>query len=178
MTPLVPPRVMARKEVLLVEDREDEPLLVGPAPALPRQNVPQLLESGMGTTIEEDQETEDEDESKQAMDTDGSYVHIKQSPSKTEGKWIETNETMKEDAEEEEVKLGALVGIDTPLEDFKAALASGGDVVSEAVMQLSDVIKQLVVAKQFPNRRKTELLEAMKYLREICLMARIFQSPY
>ncbi|PVF93424.1 SPOC domain-like protein [Serendipita vermifera] len=169
----IPPRIMAKKEVLLVEDREDEPLLLGPAPALPKPSAPQLLESkesGVDMNVDEDQETEDDDESKQGMDITGPYVHIKDSPSKADVPLMETNETMKDEFDEEDIKPSALVGLDTPLEDFKAALASGGDVVSEAVAQLSDVIKQLAVAKHFPNRRKSELLEAMKFLRETCLM--------
>ncbi|CAG8742953.1 9712_t:CDS:2, partial [Acaulospora colombiana] len=103
------------------------------------------------------------------MDITGSDVHVKDSPSKADVQLTGANETMKDD-EYEDVNISALVGLDTPLEDFKAALASGGDIVSEAVAQLSDVIKQLALAKHFPNRRKNELLEAMKFLRETCLM--------
>lgn len=59
------------------------------------------------------------------------------------------------------------------MDDFKNALLSEGDIVSEAVVQFAEVIKELAVAKQFPNRRRKELLEAMKLLRETCLKVRL-----
>ena len=99
--------------------------------------------------------------------------HIKSSPTKGDvdlsslAPGPSPGRAFKEDVETKPV---ISIGLETPLEDFKAVLAtSGEDVVSDAVGQLGEVIKELVVAKQFPNRRKAELLEAMKFLRATCL---------
>jgi hypothetical protein len=72
--------------------------------------------------------------------------------------------------EDVDVKPDVRIGLEHPLEDFKAILREKGeDLVGDAVLQLGEVIKELVVAKRFPNKRKAELLEAMKYLRDICI---------
>jgi Ku C terminal domain like len=186
---LAPPRVAAKKEAALVEDRENAPLLLGPAPAVPKQLAPPIASSPSkpAPTRKRDYDsdkTEDEDDeptpppnaTPSPKHVQSSPRHIKSSPTKGDvdlsslAPGPSPGRVFKEDAD---VKPEFTIGLEHPLEDFKAILKGGrGDVVSDAVSQLAEVIKELVVAKQFPNRRKAELLEAMKYLRSICVEVR------
>jgi hypothetical protein len=156
---------------VLVEDREDEPLLLAPLPAPPKQIGPPPRESPSKKPtkeLDEDELTEDEESTRDAI----SINNIKSSPGKNEVKFSELAPPPTVDSrmmEDEDVKPGIIISKKTPLQDFKNALTSEGDIISEAVVQFADVIKELVVAKQFPNRRKKELLEGMKFLRATCL---------
>jgi ATP-dependent DNA helicase 2 subunit 2 len=157
--------------VTLVDDREDEPLLLGPAPVLPKQIAPDWN----GSSKHQDREGESAEDEVPAGPSPkyaaASPVPKQESPRKgakatstalpTEG-----DDTLVKDEEEEKP---LLIRTANPLEDFRAATASGSDVVTEAAAQLADVIKELVVGPQFPNRRKAELIECMKVLRETCI---------
>lgn len=179
------PRAIAKKENALVDDRENEPLLLGPAPAVPQQlRAPQATPSpskpakhGKDSDAEDTEEDEPTNSppktSPSPKQANSSPRQIKSSPSRREvnlsslAPGPSPGRVIKEDVE---MKPEISIGTDTPLEDFKAAIArSGEDVVSDAVTQLGEVIKELVVVKHFPNRRKGELLEAMKFLRATCI---------
>jgi ATP-dependent DNA helicase 2 subunit 2 len=156
--------------VTLVDDREDEPLLLGPAPVLPKQIAPDW-----NSPSKHDREGESAEDEIPAGPSPkyaaASPVPKQESPRKgakatSTALSTEDDDTLVKDEEEEKP---LLIGITNPLEDFRAATASGSDVVSEAVVQLADVIKELVVGPQFPNRRKSELIECMKLLRETCI---------
>lgn len=69
---------------------------------------------------------------------------------------------------------GRIIGAAFPLKDFRKNLKSG-DLVTKAVEDLGEVIKEIVV-KPFAMRRKAELLECMEALRETCL--KVSHIPY
>jgi len=167
-----------------VTDQEDAPLLIRPAPAAPKQLPPpfsdsdHLVEATVTKNVSDSEKTENGDDdrgpgtpSKRAKT---SPKHIKSSPTKGDVILSSLSPGPSQDPvvkEDEDVKPEITIGLEHPLEDFKAVLRGGEDVVSGAVLLLGDVIKELVVAKQFPNRRKAELLEALKFLRVTCLKA-------
>lgn len=62
---------------------------------------------------------------------------------------------------------GRIIGTTYPLEDFKKNI-SQGDLVSKAVEDLGAVIKKIVL-KPFASRRRRELLDCMRTLRDTCL---------
>jgi len=62
---------------------------------------------------------------------------------------------------------GRIIGMATPLTDFKNNI-SQGDVVSKAVEDLGWVVKE-VVLRPFAARRHTEMIECLNELREACL---------
>jgi ATP-dependent DNA helicase 2 subunit 2 len=62
---------------------------------------------------------------------------------------------------------GRIVGATYPLEDFKRNLARG-DVVSKAVEDLGAVVIE-VVLRPFAARRRAEMLDCMRALRDTCL---------
>lgn len=62
---------------------------------------------------------------------------------------------------------GRIIGSAYPLKDFKDNLARG-DLVTKAVEDLSEVIKETVV-KPFAYRRADEMLECMQELRKVAL---------
>jgi ATP-dependent DNA helicase 2 subunit 2 len=62
---------------------------------------------------------------------------------------------------------GRIIGLATPLSDFKDNI-SQGDVVSKAVEDLGWVVKE-VVLRPFAGRRHTEMLECLNELRGVCL---------
>lgn len=185
-----PLRVAAKKEAALVEDRENAPLLLGPVPVPPNQLPPPPVGSSpskpaaIGKGNYDSDRTEDEDdEPAPPPDTTPSPKHIKSSPKHVKSSPSKGEVDLSSLApspspgrvfkEDGDVKPKIKIGLEHPLEDFKAILKGGvEDVVSDAVSQLGEVIKDLVVAKQFPNRRKAELLEAMRYLRGICVEVR------
>ncbi|KAG8834379.1 ATP-dependent DNA helicase II subunit 2 [Serendipita sp. 399] len=172
-----PEKVTARKEAILVDDREDEPLLIGPAPVLPKRvlpdfSIPSPTKSERKAGRSDGGTTEDEDDDfvhvASADAAPSTSVKIKGSPSKYDVDLSTLSSPSKFGVDEEDIKPKIVIGKTTPLEDFKTALADG-DIVSEAVSQMADVIKELVNSSQFPNRRKAELLDAMAALREACL---------
>lgn len=63
--------------------------------------------------------------------------------------------------------VGRIVGITSPLEDFTRNIKDG-DVVSQAVHDLGEVIKD-VITKPFSSRRHQEMLECMKEMRNVAL---------
>jgi Ku C terminal domain like len=182
-----PPRVAAKKEAALVEDRENAPLLLGPAPIAPKQLLapPTGSSQSKRPAIRKDDydsdKTEDgDDEPGPAPNATPSPKHVKSSPkhiksSPTKGDVDLSSLAPKPSPgrmfkEDVDIKPDVRIGLEHPLEDFKTVLkVRGRDVVSDAVSQLGDVVKELVVARQFPNRRKAELLEAMKFMRGICI---------
>ncbi|KAF9014914.1 SPOC like C-terminal domain-containing protein [Cyathus striatus] len=62
---------------------------------------------------------------------------------------------------------GRIIGSTYPLKDFQKNIAQG-DVVSKAVEDLGEVIKE-VIMRPFASRRSEEILECMKVLRDTCL---------
>lgn len=62
---------------------------------------------------------------------------------------------------------GRIIGMATPLADFKNNI-SEGDVVSKAVEDLGWVVKEVVLGP-FAGRRHTEMIECLNELREVCL---------
>ncbi len=62
---------------------------------------------------------------------------------------------------------GRIIGMATPLTDFKDNI-SQGDVVSKAVEDLGWVVKE-VVLRPFAARRHAEMIECLNELREACL---------
>lgn len=62
---------------------------------------------------------------------------------------------------------GRIIGMATPLADFKNNI-SQGDVVSKAVEDLGWVVKE-VVLRPFAARRHAEMIECLNKLREACL---------
>ncbi|KAG8856720.1 ATP-dependent DNA helicase II subunit 2 [Serendipita sp. 411] len=170
-----PEKATVRKETVLVEDREDEPLLIGPAPVMQKRTPPLIGVSGSATPERKSGRsyggiTEDDEEFVRitAADAPSSPEKIKGSPSKYEVDLSTLSSQSKVVTQQEDIKPDIVVGKTSPLEDFRTALADG-DIVSEAVSQMADVIKELVTGSQFPNRRKAEILEAMAALRETCL---------
>lgn len=154
----------------LVDDREDEPLLLGPAPVLPKQIAPDW--NGPSKHDREGESAEDEVPAGPSPKYAAASPVLKQESPRKGAKATSTalstegDDTLVKDEEEEKP---LIIGMTNPLEDFRAATASGSDVVSEAAAQLADVIKELVVGPQFPNRRKAELIECMKLLRQTCI---------
>ncbi|EMD41347.1 hypothetical protein CERSUDRAFT_146244 [Gelatoporia subvermispora B] len=62
---------------------------------------------------------------------------------------------------------GRIIGNTYPLDDFRQNIARG-DVVTKAVEDLGDIIKE-VVAKPFASRRTEEMLQCMRVLRKVAL---------
>lgn len=62
---------------------------------------------------------------------------------------------------------GRIIGMATPLNDFRNNI-SQGDVVSKAVEDLGWVVKE-VVLRPFAGRRHAEMIECLNGLRETCL---------
>ena len=62
---------------------------------------------------------------------------------------------------------GRIIGMATPLTDFKRNI-SQGDVVSKAVEDLGWVVKE-VILRPFAHRRHAEMIECLDELREVCL---------
>ncbi len=62
---------------------------------------------------------------------------------------------------------GRIIGMATPLSDFKLNI-SQGDVVSKAVEDLGWVVKE-VVLRPFAHRRHAEMIECLNELRGVCL---------
>ena len=62
---------------------------------------------------------------------------------------------------------GRIIGMATPLADFKLNI-SQGDVVSKAVEDLGWVVKE-VVLRPFAHRRHAEMIGCLNELREVCL---------
>ena len=65
---------------------------------------------------------------------------------------------------------GRIIGTTYPLEDFKKNI-SQGDLVSKAVEDLRVAIKEIVL-RPFASRRRRELLDCMRILRDTCLTVR------
>ncbi|KAF8519214.1 SPOC domain-like protein [Gautieria morchelliformis] len=63
--------------------------------------------------------------------------------------------------------LGRIIGNISPLEDFRRNIKEG-DVVTQAVHDLGEVIKE-VITKPFSSRRHPEMLECLKDLRNVAL---------
>lgn len=175
----VPPKTAgARNEAPLVEGREEAPLLQGPAPPVRKELMAPSPSKAQAREGDSDTDaTEDEEEAPVLVRTEDAEVapldNVKASPSKRDVDLNHVKQSpQKSDIhfkDEEEDEAVVVIGTVHPLEDFRAALASDDDVVSEAVSQLADVIKSLAVEGKFPNKRKNELLEAMAALRETCL---------
>lgn len=66
-----------------------------------------------------------------------------------------------------QVAHGRIIGFTHPLKDFKANIATG-DLVTKAVEDLGVVIIE-VILRPFANRRKDEMLECMKQMRDVAL---------
>ncbi|KAF8575921.1 ku80-like protein [Ramaria rubella] len=62
---------------------------------------------------------------------------------------------------------GRIIGNTSPLQDFKQNIKEG-DVVSQAVRDLGEVIKE-VITKPFASRRHGEMLECLKEMRHVAL---------
>ena len=67
------------------------------------------------------------------------------------------------------VALGRIVGNTSPLEDFKRNLQEG-DIVTQAVHDLGQVIKE-IITRPFASRRHQEMLECLKEMRLVALQA-------
>lgn len=156
-----------------MEDREEEPPLLGPAPVLPKQIAPDW-----STPYSRKQAASDDDSPSRTPPkyTEQSPLLKQESPRKPNLNTSPTPATGSKGAlvKEEDEEKPPLVGTVRPLEDFRLATASGGDVISEAVTQLAEVITELAIKPKFPNKRKAELLECMKALRETCIKVGLF----
>lgn len=62
---------------------------------------------------------------------------------------------------------GRIIGSTYPLKDFKKNIAQG-DVITKATEDLCEVILEIVL-RPFASRRKEEMVECMKVLRDTCL---------
>lgn len=65
---------------------------------------------------------------------------------------------------------GRIIGNTFPLRDFRKNL-SQGDVVTKAVEDMGVVVRE-IVERPFSGRRKDEMIECLKVLRETCLKVR------
>lgn len=63
---------------------------------------------------------------------------------------------------------GRTISLSYPLRDFNKNLARGG-LISKVVEDLCWIIIEVVVRRPFGNKRKEEMIDAMRRLREVCL---------
>ena len=66
---------------------------------------------------------------------------------------------------------GRIIGNAYPLKDFRENLKQG-DVVTKAVEDLGVVVRE-IVGRPFGNRRRDEMVECLKTLREACIKVRL-----
>ena len=164
--PLVPKKVAkARKDghQHAQDDDDDNILLLDRKPSAVTKSSSQILSPSKAKEAEkgkpaDDSETEDEE-------SDSGLLLNKENsrnPLPTPARSLSPAGSLDPQIDE-----GRIIGRTHPLKDFKTNL-SRGDVVTKAVEDLSAVITEIVM-RPFANRRKDEMMECMKAMRDTCL---------
>lgn len=167
-----------------MEYDEDAPLLLENA-ALAAKKLPppkttlQLPETGDDDATEEEDEDRPPQSQRPSSPARGkTQAEVERSPARKNSPPKAKRATRSPEPARSQVDRGVapgrIIGSTYPLEDFRGAIAQG-DIVTKAVEDLGVVMKEIVL-KPFANRRKQELLDCLKFLRETCLKVRNLPS--